>query len=110
MTFLPMMAVVVATLSPAIALAQTQTQAVMQVSVTVVPHCRISVDEAPGGRGPAVTASCGISSLRALRVTTSRGETIQPVSSRRVRAGGDATFIIPQTSRDAGRTIVVTLE
>jgi len=86
-----------------------QTQATLVVGATVVPHCRISVDNGVAAGGPAVTASCAASSLRVLRVTTSRGESIRPRAGHRVRAGGDAVFVVAR-SESAGRTVVVTLD
>ena len=89
-----------------------QTQAPLQVSVTVVPHCRISVDGSSAAGGPAVTASCAASTLRVLRVTTSRGDSIRPRAGRQLHAGGDAVFVVSHSepSTDLGRTIVVTLD
>lgn len=75
--------------------AAAQTQAALQVGATVVAHCRIAaVDGDAGIRGPMVTASCGAADLRALRVSTSRGERLRPIDGRRLRAGGDAMFVV----------------
>src|SRR5262249_3779690 len=82
-----------------------QAQAALHVGATVVPHCRITVDD----QSPTVTASCAASTLRALRVTTNRGDLLRPIAGRRIRAGGDATFVVSraQTSDPGGRTVVV---
>lgn len=111
MRFLAAVAVVAAALSPAVALAQSQ-EGVMQARVTVVPHCRISVESAPVAGEPTVTASCATSTLRVLRVTTSRGESIRPRTGRRLRAGGDAVFVVSrsQVPDRESRTVVVTLD
>jgi hypothetical protein len=103
--FLSLVALVSASLWPAIAWAQNQAE--MLVGATVVPHCRFSTESA--GQ-PAVTASCGASSLRTLRVANSRGERIQPVAGRRLRAGGDATFVVSRTPGVDGRDVVLTLD
>lgn len=71
----------------------------LQVGANVAPQCLITVDDQSDDRSPAVTVSCGASTLRALRVTTTRGEAIVPVqaaSGRQLRAGGDFVFVVAQ--------------
>ena len=101
-----MLAALVAVCLPGLtAIAQTQTTLV--VGATVLPHCRFSTEH--GGQ-PAVTASCGAANLRALRVTTSRGEPLRPAMSRQLRAGGDAVFVITRDMISDGRTVLVTFD
>ncbi len=92
------------------AAAPAQTTAVLSVGATVVPHCRISVGAATlDGQPPAVTASCAASSLRVLRASTARGQ-LTAMAGRRLRAGGDATFVVSRDMATDGRTVVVTLD
>ena len=93
-------------LSPVTAFAQAQ--AALVVGATVAPHCRFTTEDA-GGQ-PAVTASCGAASLRSLRVTGGRGEALAPSMIRRLRAGGDAVFVVSRDAAPDGRTVVVTFD
>jgi hypothetical protein len=71
----------------------------LQVGARVAPQCLITVDDQSDDRSPAVTVSCGASTLRALRVTTTRGEEIVPVQAanlRQLKAGGDFVFVVAQ--------------
>jgi len=83
---------------PAIAGAQS---AMMQVGATVKPQCRITVDDfsVSDDRSPAVKVTCGKAGLRALRVSTNRGEGIAPAmtfAGSQLLAGGEVVFVVPQ--------------
>ena len=78
-------------------LAQT---AAMHVGATVAPRCRINVepDANDAGRGPGVRVQCGRAGLKALRVTTDRGDGLRPmitVAGRQMLAGGDVLYLAP---------------
>jgi hypothetical protein len=82
----------------------------MSVGATVVPHCLFSIGAATADAPVrAVTASCAASSLRALRASTRRGQ-LPSIAGRRLRAGGDAIFLVSRDMAADGRTIVVTLD
>ncbi|HEY2431690.1 MAG TPA: hypothetical protein VGI12_03380 [Vicinamibacterales bacterium] len=99
-----------ACLGLAAATVSAQTTAAMSVGATVLPHCRVSVIDAPAaGQPPAVTASCGASSLHVLRASAG-GRSLAPIVGRHARAGGDATFLVSRDMATDGRTVVVTLD
>ena len=81
----------------------------LRVGATVAPRCTIAVSSG------SVAASCGAAGLRALRVTTSTGDSLVPSrTGRQLRAGGNALFVIqPRVGHAAdpgGRTVLVTLD
>jgi hypothetical protein len=107
--FRAVLSAALALLLPAAALAQTQ--AALVVGATVAPRCLFSVRDA-GSAHASVTASCGSAGLRALRASAGGIETLQPSTSRRLRAGGDAVFVVSRTMAASadGRSVVVTLD
>jgi hypothetical protein len=80
--------------------AQPQAQGAMRVGATVAPRCTISVDTSvvADDRNPSVRVVCSRSGLRKLRVTTSRGDNVQPTTTfagAQLQAGGEVAFVIP---------------
>ena len=72
----------------------------MSVGARVAPQCRISVDTAPDAtEAPGVRVTCGRAGLRVLRVTTDRGDGLEPVTTfagNQLRAGGEVRFMVVQ--------------
>lgn len=83
------------------ALAGAQQAAALSVGARVVPTCTISVDPSTtlDAQSSNVRVQCGRSGLRMLRVSTDRGDGLQPVTtfaSRQLRAGGEVAFVVAQ--------------
>jgi len=73
----------------------------MQVGATTKPQCRITVDDysVSDDGSPAVKVTCGKAGLRALRVSTNRGDGIAPTmtfAGSQLLAGGEVVFVVPQ--------------
>jgi hypothetical protein len=77
--------------------ASAQTTA-LTVGARVAPQCRINVDAAPDAtQAPGVRVTCGRAGLRVLRVTTDRGDGLEPVTTfagNQLRAGGEVRFMV----------------
>lgn len=72
----------------------------MRVGTTVAPQCTISVDSSvlTDDRSPSVRVVCSRAGLRSLRVTTSRGDNLEPTTtfaSAQLQAGGERLFVVP---------------
>jgi hypothetical protein len=85
---------------PQVSQAQPQAQTAMRVGATVAPRCTITVDQSvvADDRSPSVRVVCSRSGLRSLRVTTSRGDSIQPTTTfagAQLQAGGEVVFVVP---------------
>lgn len=81
-------------------LAQGQDRGAMQVGATVAPRCTVSIDvtEVTDDRSPSVRVVCSRSGLRNLRVSSSRGDTVQPTATfvgAQRQAGGELVFVVP---------------
>lgn len=80
------------------ATAGAQQSAVLTVGARVAPTCLITVDT-ESKDAPAVRVQCGRSGLRVVRVTTDRGDGLQPVTTfagRQLAAGGDVRFVVAE--------------
>ncbi len=80
--------------------ATAQQTTALSIGARVAPLCRINVDPATAdGEIPSVRVQCGRSGLRVLRVTTDRGDGLQPVTTfagNQLRAGGEMRFVVAQ--------------
>lgn len=92
-----MAAILVAGLFPSAAVARQS--ATLSVGARVAPTCAIHVDASTTSDRAGVRVQCGRSGLRVLRVTTDRGDGLQPVvtfAGNQLRAGGEVTFVVAQ--------------
>lgn len=92
-----MAAIVATALVPAAAGAQQS--AVLTVGARVAPTCTITVDATTAGDAPSARVQCGRRGLRVVRVTTDRGDGLQPVTTfagRQLKAGGEVRFVVAQ--------------
>ena len=72
----------------------------MHIGATVAPRCTISIDSnvVTDDRSPSMRVVCSRSGLRSLRVTTSRGDNIEPITTfagAQLQAGGELVFVVP---------------
>jgi hypothetical protein len=86
--------------SPTSASAQGRATSTLSVIARVAALCTVTVDEtvASSDRSPAVRVACSRSGLRALRVTTNRGDSIELSTTFlgvERRAGGEVEFFVP---------------
>jgi len=73
----------------------------LSVGARVAPQCRFNVESTAfeDGRSPGVRVQCGRSGLRVLRVTTDRGDGLQPtatIAGRQMLAGGEMFYLAAQ--------------
>jgi hypothetical protein len=83
------------------AVAGAQQSAGLSVGARVAPHCTISVDRVAvlDADNSGVRVVCGKSALRALRISTDRGDILEAfttLASAMRRAGGEVAVAVPQ--------------